>query len=64
MASVEHENFKALLGKIVSVPRDVIKQRLEDDKATKDWTKAKGQKQERPRPIVSLDPAETSKSRS
>ena len=54
--SQEYQNFASLLRRIVAVPRAEIQKRMADEKATKDWTKAKGQKQKRPRPIVSLDP--------
>ena len=62
MKSKEHQNFENLLRAVVNVPAKTIKARLEDDRATKDWTKENNQPQHRNRrPIASLVPDESSK---
>jgi hypothetical protein len=50
--SPEYQNFENLLRRIVTVPHTEIKRRLDDDKATKDWTRANAQPEHRRRPIV------------
>ncbi len=62
--SAEYQNFTNLLRRIVSVPRAEIKRRMEDDEATKDWTKENEQPEHRHRPIVSPDSVASSRSRS
>jgi hypothetical protein len=61
--SPEYKNFTDLLRSIVSVPHAEIKRRMEDDKATKDWTRENNQKQRRQRPIVSPAAVSSSKIR-
>jgi hypothetical protein len=51
--SPEYQNFTNLLRRIVTVPHAEIKRRMDDDKATKDWTRENHQKQRRQRPTVS-----------
>ncbi|MGO9339481.1 MAG: hypothetical protein ACLPY1_18435 [Terracidiphilus sp.] len=59
--STEYQNFTNLLRRIVTVPHAEIQKRMDDDKATKDWTRENKQKQRRQRPIVS--PAAVSSSK-
>jgi hypothetical protein len=59
--STEYQNFKNLLRRIVTVPKSVVQKRMDDDKATKDWTEANHQPKHRNRPIVS--PASVSSSK-
>ncbi len=59
--SPEYQNFTNLLRRIVTVPHAEIQKRMDDDKATKDWTRENKQVQRRQRPIVS--PAAVSSSR-
>jgi hypothetical protein len=51
--STEYRNFTNLLRRIVAVPHAEIKRRMEDDEATKDWTRENKQPMHRHRPIVS-----------
>ncbi len=51
--SLEYQNFENLLRRIVEVPHSEIRRRMDDDKATKDWTRANSQPEHRHRPIVS-----------
>jgi hypothetical protein len=62
--SAEYRNFTSLLRRIVTVPRAEIKRRMEDDEATKDWTRENKQPTHRHRPIVSPSPVSSSRSRS
>ena len=60
--SQEYENFRNLLRRIVTVPRADIQKRMDEDKATKDWTRDNAQPEHRHRPIVS--PGSVASSRS
>jgi hypothetical protein len=51
--SAEYQNFTNLLRRIVTVPHAEIQRRMDDDRATKDWTRENQQVQRRQRPIVS-----------
>jgi len=51
--SQEYRNFTNLLRRIVTVPRAEIQKRMDDDQATKDWTRENDQPEHRHRPIVS-----------
>jgi hypothetical protein len=51
--SPEYQNFTNLLRRIVTVPHAEIKRRMDDDRATKDWTRENRQPEHRHRPIVS-----------
>lgn len=62
--SQEYQNFANLLRRIVEVPRSEVQKRMDDDKATKDWTLENDQKQKRQRPIVSPAAVSSSKIRS
>lgn len=62
--SQEYQDFTNLLRRIVSVPKAEIQKRMDDDQATKDWTRENDQKQRRQRPIVSPGSVASSKSRS
>ncbi len=62
--SPEYQNFTNLLRRIVTVPHAEIKRRIEDEQATKDWTRENGQPEHRHRPIVSPDSVASSRSRS
>ena len=57
----EYDNFTRLLRRIVTVPKSEIQKRMEDDKATKDWTAANHQPKHRNRPIVSPSSVSSSK---
>lgn len=59
--SPEYQNFANLLRRIVTVPRAEVQKRMDDDKATKDWTRENDQPEHRHRPIVS--PAAVSSSK-
>jgi hypothetical protein len=62
--SQEYQNFTNLLRRIVAVPRSEIQKCMDEDAATKDWTRENDQKQKRQRPIVSPAAVSSSKSRS
>jgi hypothetical protein len=59
--SPEYQNFENLLRRIVTVPRAEIQKRMDDEQATKDWTRENDQPEHRHRPIVS--PAAVASSR-
>jgi hypothetical protein len=61
--SPEYQNFTNLLRRLVTVPHAEIQKRMDDDKATKDWTRDNAQKQRRQRPIVSPAAVSSSKTR-
>ena len=60
--SQEYKNFKNLLRRIVTVPHAEIQKRMNDDQATKDWTRENDQPEHRHRPIVSPDSVASSRS--
>jgi hypothetical protein len=62
--SAEYQNFKNLLRRIVSVPHAEIQKRMEDERATKDWTRENDQPEHRNRPIVSPGSGASSKNHS
>ena len=51
--STEYQKFTNLLRRIVTVPHAEVQKRMDDDKATKDWTRENDQPAHRHRPIVS-----------
>ena len=59
--STEYQNFTNLLQRIVTVPHVEIQRRMNDEKATKEWTRENEQPEHRHRPIVS--PAAVASSR-
>jgi hypothetical protein len=59
----EYQNFTNLLRRLVTVPHAEIQKRMDDDKATKDWTRENNQTQRRQRPIVSPAAVSSSKIR-
>jgi len=61
--SPEYQNFTNLLRRLVTVPHAEIQKRMEDDKATKEWTRENNQTQRRQRPIVSPAAVSSSKTR-
>lgn len=61
--SEEYQNFTDLLRRIVAVSHAEIQKRMDDDKATKGWTRENKQIQRRQRPIVSPAAVSSSKIR-
>jgi hypothetical protein len=62
--SAEYQNFTNLLRRIVTVPHTEIQKRMEDEQATKDWTRENDQPEHRHRPIVSPAAVASSRTRS